>query len=782
MMKLIEIQDILEKKLYKELDNGKKRNIVFWYDEDGEFKEDMENFKLRNGKILKLNNNNSFYIKYLLEKKDPVSNYLIYSPMAKPHPRDNWLLDILEYSFEFSTDKAELIRRDFVDDKSLTKVFKNYLKFFNNKERYKKFASYNTECWTEDSVHIRVLSALCKLPIVDFEEVVKAVLMEELEDTNKYMVDIKKFGDKEAFWSLVEKRYGYNFEEVDLKTLATMFLVTHNSYHLGEKLPTKWEKYLSSKKSDCIVFVSNFMNHATNGEKYNEIADKIEKELNIEKYIDNWDIEKYLDSTTFRIYDKKIVEKILHNLLDELNVYERYKRIINERRTSHWFSIYKYEYEALYYAIEILEKEREIFKNMQAKNSLEMVEKYTNNLYKIDYLYRKFYESYDEIVDKDRFVGLAEKVEDFYNNYFLNELSIKWSKLVEDELLDDFIIEGISHQKDFYSEFVSSFIRNDDRIFVIISEDLRYEAGRELAELLNKELRGSAEIEAILGVLPSYTNLGMASLLPRKNIEIDEKGDIFVDGINTQGMYNREKILKKYCDEAITIQYNEIIDMNREEYGEIFVGKKLIYIYKPQTERDVFKGVEAAFKDINNLIRKLVNNVSATNILVTTDHGFTHRRFPVEESEKIGKEVSNPCSVALQEIILPVIKFRNIRRDEYRATEVEVKLTNISRRITNTETYLEFFQVDVVDDKKLPLRLKLYFTDENGEKISNENIIIADSSSNKPEERVFKEKFNLKDIYYDKTKEYYLVMEEECTKEKLGKTPFSICLVDKSEL
>src|SRR5699024_1781266 len=74
---------------------------------------------------------------------------------------------------------------------------------------------------------------------------------------------------------------------------------------------------------------------------------------------------------------------------------------------------------------------------------------------------------------------------------------------------------------------------------------------------------------------------------------------------------------------------------------------------------------------------------------------------------------------ALQEIMVPVIKFKNIRKDEYKATKVEVKLTNILRKITNMETYLEFFQVDVVDDKKLPLKLKLYFADENGDKISN---------------------------------------------------------------
>src|SRR5699024_1139174 len=136
----------------------------------------------------------------------------------------------------------------------------------------------------------------------------------------------------------------------------TMFLITHNAYFLKGNLPVGWKKYLSIKKSDCIVFVSNFMNHATHGRMYNEIADKIEKELDIGKYIDDWDIEKYIDATTFRIYEEKIIERILKNILENLKEYERYKKIVNRRRTSHWFSIYKYEYEAIYYAIKLLEK------------------------------------------------------------------------------------------------------------------------------------------------------------------------------------------------------------------------------------------------------------------------------------------------------------------------------------------------------------------------------------------------------------------------------------------
>jgi hypothetical protein len=92
---------------------------------------------------------------------------------------------------------------------------------------------------------------------------------------------------------------------------------------------------------------------------------------------------------------------------------------------------------------------------------------------------------------------------------------------------------------------------------------------------------------------------------------------------------------------------------------------------------------------------------------------------------------------------------------------------------------LEFFQTEVVDEKKVPLKLKLYFVDKEGNRISNENIIIADSRSKNPENRTYREKFTLRDMAYDKNKEYYLILEDEDeTVEKIyERIPFKIDLL-----
>ena len=53
---------------------------------------------------------------------------------------------------------------------------------------------------------------------------------------------------------------------------------------------------------------------------------------------------------------------------------------------------------------------------------------------------------------------------------------------------------------------------------------------KELTEALNGRYRMNAQLSAMLGVLPSYTALGMASLLPHETLAYNDKGDVLVDG------------------------------------------------------------------------------------------------------------------------------------------------------------------------------------------------------------------------------------------------------------
>ena len=109
---------------------------------------------------------------------------------------------------------------------------------------------------------------------------------------------------------------------------------------------------------------------------------------------------------------------------------------------------------------------------------------------------------------------------------------------------------------------------------------------------------------------------------------------------------------------------------------------------------------------------------------------------------------------------------------------MDVRLTSITRTITNSIFSLDFFQTEKVADKKVARSIKVYFVDEAGQKISNEQSILADKTSDRPNERAFKLTFNLKNSNYSKTEKYYLLLEdiEEAVKKIYEKIPFNISL------
>lgn len=55
-----------------------QRRIIFWYDEDKEFEDKLDEVVLENAKFIALTGNNAFYVKKLLSVDDLTTNYLVY--------------------------------------------------------------------------------------------------------------------------------------------------------------------------------------------------------------------------------------------------------------------------------------------------------------------------------------------------------------------------------------------------------------------------------------------------------------------------------------------------------------------------------------------------------------------------------------------------------------------------------------------------------------------------------------------------------------------------------
>ncbi|SUY48134.1 PglZ domain-containing protein [Clostridium putrefaciens] len=823
-MNLQEIRNFLKELFSKPLGDGKKRHIVFWYDSNEDFTEDIDNFDIEDVKVIELTDKNAFWAKYHIEKEDTTSNILVYSNMEKPKPAEDWLHDIFCYSEEFSTDRATVIMRELrVMDASLKEEFKLYNTFFKNKERIMAFKNLNIQDYTKENVHTGVLAVLTKVKIMDMEEILKAILKEYLDGSNKIYEDIKKFGDLDSLWNLMVKYYGYGFEEKSLERFMAMLLVTNMNETIKFQLPKQYETFISKKSTNCIVFVNHFMNSSKDGEYYDKMQELIADKLKVDKLLEKNGSETFINCDIFEEMDIVVLRRITSLLKNEVEEYSKYLNLIDTRRTMHFYKKYQSEYKAIKWAINLLSKKRELDSIIKTDSSYDMFKSYVKDYYLIDKAYRKFYYYYDSCIEKDELNELKERIENVYNNWYLQELSIKWFNSLEKGTT--WRIDGLKYQDDFYKEFIRF---GKERVFVIISDGLRYESAEELASKLTNERKGKVEIEGVQGVLPSYTKLGMASLLPNKSIEINDKYDVVVNGISSNGTENRNTILKMENPNSLAITYDKVMDMKDAEIRKAFTGLDVVYIYHntidargdhASTEREIFAATELAFNEIITLVNKLVNRVSAASIVITADHGYIYKRNAMEESDKISgvklddgedsrrfiltpntnevegtvvfsmdyllgegsnKNVITPRGTSrfkvqgaganyvhggamLQEIVVPVIKFKNDRSTSSAndIRKANISLTSITRKITNIITYLEFFQEEKIQDKVISQRIKCYFEDEEGNRISNENIIIGDSRSENPLERTYREKFVLKSMAYDKTKQYFLVMQDD---------------------
>ena len=221
MMDLKQIAQNLNEKFSKP--GGRK--LIFWYDAEAEFVDDVDTIELSNAKIHKLEKDNQFYTKYFLECKDTVTNYLVYATFPEPDVRENHLADTVKYSRKFYADKSSLICIDLNIPRQLKAVIEKHKKFFNAEARYSKFKELCIDKYDDKSIAIGMMSVICKCKTASFEEVLRAVLMENSDSGNKYMSEIEKFDLTVSFWSLCEEYYGYSGSEPSLEGLAIAFFL-----------------------------------------------------------------------------------------------------------------------------------------------------------------------------------------------------------------------------------------------------------------------------------------------------------------------------------------------------------------------------------------------------------------------------------------------------------------------------------------------------------------------------------------------------------------------------
>lgn len=606
--------------------------VVFWYDSKKELRDDFDSINI-DGVNKEEINNNEFGLKYQILREKSDEKFLLYKEDAEPSdPIDNWLLDVQLAHYVYSADQQSIWLEELGLGPEYRELINTHSEFFKAVGRINKLKKILNENDTKYKVKLKMLSVCANADEIALDSTLEYLLKECSEEKDEKINLIKRCQLFDFLFDQIYRNYQYQSNNPSIKDFCIHLFDSSYKNNISE------DSELSLESS---VFINRWKDSRSLEKSFSKMSVLCAETLGIESDLnDRDDFTKLLDIDIFEIIDKKIISELITKVVNRTITAGEVSKHIHKRAPKHYYIKYKSYYKAIESAAHLLL----LIDNAKLKiNSFsEGIELYSSKWFSIDQLYRKYIFHQQNSKSPSLMNDLTELVENFYSNKYLLELNNQWqSSINRINLWDD---PAVSMQKNFFKDNVKPFLDRNKKIVVIISDAMRYEVGSELVKKINNSDRFSSTITPAVSMLPSYTQLGMAALLPNNDLEIanDTTGAVKVDGISSQGVKNRSKILNKLSEKkAECINAPEFLKMDKNQQREVFSKNEVLYIYhnlidqvgdKRESEDRVFKASKEALEEIVQLVKALTN-ANASNLLITADHGFIYQNRELPESD-----------------------------------------------------------------------------------------------------------------------------------------------------
>ncbi len=615
-----------------------RHRIVFWHDEKQELRSDFEALSLPGIEKLELTNN-EYGIKYRILREQPKQKFLLYREGSQPIDLDNWLLDVQLAHGEFRTDQVAIWLSELELGLEFTDVVQDHMEFFpavKRKESLKKLLKADD---TPGQIRLKMLG-VCAGSEPRMDAVVENLLQELADGRDEKIKLVGRCSLNGFLWEQMTRCYGYKSAEPGIRDFTIELF--KSCYAMGTDGQVKLT-------GDALVFLKRWKDSRQFEVGFEALSGECAEVLGVEQDLAKRDFRELIELDYFRLIDQKIVCDLVRAVATRTASSGDVAIWVRQRRQGHWYRDYLHLYGAVDYAAQFLEKLSVISGQWsdQATSHWSLatwVQRYAETWYQIDQLYRKFTYHVRMSGQASMMGSLTDQIENLYSNSYLMKLGDNFQTVVDSASVWEAV--PIPLQKHFYKNWVLPFLEKDNKVCVIISDAMRYEIGDELLSLIRQEDRYSAELEPALSMLPSYTQLGMAALLPNKELTIadNDTGTVLVDGQSSQGTANRIKILCQISQRATACKADELMAMNKEDCRAMLRDHDVIYVYhncidstgdKRDSEEQVFEAVEKTLQELIRLIKKLTA-ANANNLLVTSDHGFIYQNRVIEESDFSG--------------------------------------------------------------------------------------------------------------------------------------------------
>ena len=630
-----------------------KHRIVFWYDDKQELRDEYEALTLDGVEKIEIQNN-EFGLKYRLLREAPKQSFLVYKEDKQPAPIQNWLLDVELANATFRTDQVAIWLSELELPHEFSEVVEQHAAFFDAAKAKvqveKRKTSLRKILKRDDTLNVVRLKMLAVCAGANQQadariDVILEALIGELIKPKQVIYRLMERCNLDGFlWKSLERFYGYRSEQPSIKDFAIELFISCYSMGVDSALNGSEIKL----NSDALVFFKRWKDSRTHEGVFEALSDDYADLVNIEEDLNKRDLKQVIELDYFRLIDKKVIHELVaaveHRTLSQGEV----TLWCRQRRQGHWYAVFKHLYDAVDVASQFLVLLDTVQLNMASSSAA--VQGYVSHWYKLDQLYRQYIYDLKASSQNTLLSSLTEKIENLYTNRYLLPLNNAWQSHVD--VMSDWNVPDVTPQARFFTKWVKPYLDKNNKICVIISDAFRYEAGEEMVSRIRQEDRYQAKLEHALSSLPSYTQLGMASLLPQGDnklqISDNRSATVFCGGQSTQGTDNRDKQLKTVLGErAGAIQAKQILEMTISESRELMKAHDVLYIYhnridhtgdKMQSEGEAFEAAEKTFDDLMKLIKKMAN-ANVNNLLITADHGFIYQNKPLDESDFLANNV-----------------------------------------------------------------------------------------------------------------------------------------------
>lgn len=736
------------------------RRVVFWHDPEGQYAADIDSLDLPGIQTIRVAND-EFAVKNRLLHDEPETKFLVYRSGRVPSGIGDWLFDLeLAYGV-FTADRTALVAQDLgLVGKGIDEVVRAHEKFFNAAKRVQSLKALLS---SEDDA-ARLLAKISAVVLGQREhsllEITRTLLSENAKGSHAKYDALVDYGLDGFYWQGVARIYGYESPTPSIDDLVLWIF-----QRALEGFRSERPGGLQNVQLDF----ASLRNDRRSQEAMSTLAKRAATDLDYKLKIQDISFRDLIGVDLFEETDQKIISDLARAVAEQTVTPREVAEVVRARQSSVWIDSYRRLYAAVASASELLGALAALNLTMQSFDN--GLERYRREWFRIDQLYRQFVVAARTAEYPKPLEALREQVEKRYTNRYVYELGNAWQQQVDQ--VETWRSTALRSQTEFYARYVEPLVRDGDKkAVVIISDAMRYEVADELGSLIRQEDRFDATLEAVLGVLPSYTQLGMAALLPHSTLKhsADAK-TVLADDQPTYNTTLRSKILEGVGGSAI--QAEDFKALAADERRELYKANRVLYVYhnridatgdKQGTERQVFEAVEDTLRDIVDLVKKLAG-ANATNIFITADHGFlfqdealadpfflstrpqgddlkyVNKRFVLGTGLKVDPafatfkasqlgldselEVQIPKSIhrlrmagsgsrfvhggaTLQEIVVPVLAVNKKRRSDVRP--VNVKIMPESDKITTGQVVVRLFQSEPVSDKVQPrsLRAGLY--------------------------------------------------------------------------